>query len=299
MSFSYEDCRLCGRSCGVDRTETLGYCQMSDKLFVARAALHMWEEPIISGTRGSGTVFFSGCSLRCVYCQNREISRAESGLEIGCERLAEIMLELQDKGAHNINLVTPTHYAPTIKRAVMLSREMGLEIPIVYNTSGYDSVDTVKTLARTVDVYLTDFKYKLSKTAKKYSDAPDYSAVAGAALNEMVKSTGKVVLDGNGLIKRGTVVRVLVLPMHVAEAKLIISSLYKQYGDDIYFSIMNQYTPMKGAERPLDRKVTADEYSEVVDYAVSLGIKHAFIQEAEAQSDSFIPPFDNTGVIKV
>ncbi len=296
MSFSYENCTLCARKCGVDRTSTLGYCGMSDKLYAARASLHMWEEPIISGKCGSGTVFFSGCSLKCIYCQNREISRGESGLEISTERLSQIMLELQERGAHNINLVTPTHFAPTIKEAVRLARENGMQLPIVYNTSSYDSLETLKELEGTVDIYLADLKYHLKRTAKLLSDAENYPETAKAAIKEMVRQTGDAVLSKDGMLCRGTVVRILLLPSHVAEAKLLLKHLFDNYGDKIYISLMNQYTPPEGMSAPINRCVTNSEYRELTDYALELGLSRVFTQERESASESFIPPFDNSGI---
>jgi putative pyruvate formate lyase activating enzyme len=296
MSFSYEKCGLCGRNCGIDRNKTIGFCKMTSELFVSRAALHMWEEPIISGTNGSGTVFFSGCSLLCSYCQNREISRGVSGIGISVDRLSEIMLELQSKGAHNVNLVTPTHFAPSIKQAVKKARREGLAIPIVYNTSSYDSVEALRHLFGTVDIYLADFKYYFKQTAQKLSSAENYPEVAKKAIEEMVRQTGEPVIGEDGLLKKGTVVRILLLPGHVGEAKLIVNYLQKNYKNKIFVSLMSQYTPQSGMEKPLDRRVARSEYRELVDYAIKLGVDMAFIQDYESADESFIPPFDNTGV---
>lgn len=293
----YSRCMLCGHKCGVDRSERRGACGMSDELFVARAALHHWEEPPISGTRGSGTIFFSGCSLGCVYCQNREISRGESGIAITTERLTDIMLELREQGAHNINLVTPTHYAPTIAAAIDGARERGLSVPIVYNTSSYDTVEALKIMEGRVDIYLADLKYHKSETAKRLSHAENYPEVAQAAIAEMYRQVGDTVVDSDGIMERGVIVRVLLLPRHLAEAKLNVRRLYDSYGDGIYLSLMSQYTPPRGMEPPLDRLVTAEEYRELVEYAERIGVKNAFIQEHAAASESFIPPFDNSGVL--
>lgn len=298
MSLSYKNCNFCGRNCGVDRSLTTGYCGMTDKLYVARAALHFWEEPIISGRNGSGTIFFSGCSMKCIYCQNREISRGESGIFISTERLSEIMLELQSKGANNINLVTPTHYAKTVIDAIELAKKNGLIIPIVYNTSGYDSLETLKSLKGSIDVYLADFKYYLNSTSSKYSSAFNYPETVKSAIDEMVRQTDVPVIDKNGILKKGTVVRILLLPSHVAEAKLIVKYLWDKYGDKIYLSLMSQYTPMENAPKPLDRRVTRSEYRELVEYAEKIGVTLGFTQDETSQSDSFIPAFDNTGVIK-
>ena len=293
----YSRCMLCGHKCGVDRGARRGACGMSDELFVARAALHHWEEPPISGTRGSGTIFFSGCSLGCVYCQNREISRGESGIAITTERLTDIMLELCEQGAHNINLVTPTHYAPTIAAAIDEARERGLSVPIVYNTSSYDTVEALKIMEGRVDIYLADLKYHKSETAKRLSHAENYPEVAQAAIAEMYRQVGDAVVDSDGIMERGVIVRVLLLPRHLAEAKLNVRRLYDSYGDGIYLSLMSQYTPPRGMEPPLDRRVTAEEYRELVEYAERIGVKNAFIQEHAAASESFIPPFDNSGVL--
>jgi putative pyruvate formate lyase activating enzyme len=257
----------------------------------------MWEEPPISGTRGSGTVFFSGCSLGCVFCQNRDISRGVSGIRITTERLSEIMLELEDAGAHNINFVTPTHYVPTIREAIISARRQGLAIPIVYTTGSYDTPETLRSLDGLVDIYLPDFKYYRPETARLYSHAADYPAVARAAIAEMVRQTGRAELDADGLMTRGTVVRILLLPGHVAEAKLILHYLYATYGDSIYLSLMNQYTPMNGMKSPLDRRVTREEYDQLTDYALRLGVTNCFIQDGGTAEESFIPPFDNAGVL--
>ncbi len=293
----YSKCRLCMRECGVNRAAgEQGYCRSADKMKIARAALHMWEEPIISGTNGSGTVFFSGCSLGCIFCQNHKISNGNVGKEISTRRLVEIMWELKKKGAHNINFVTPTHYAPTIKEAVTAAKKNGFDLPIIYNTGTYDAAETIKMLDGVVDVFLPDFKYYLKKTAKAYSNAADYPEAARAAISQMYKQTGAPKLNENGLIESGVVVRILLLPAHLAEAKLTVKYLYSTYGDNIYISLMNQYTPMPNMQSPLDRKVTRSEYSELVEYAASLGITKAFIQDFGTAEDSFIPPFDNTGV---
>ena len=296
MKNEYFSCKLCAHLCGVNRANgEFGRCRMSDKLKIARAALHFWEEPPISGTRGSGAIFFSGCSLSCVYCQNSEISRGGKGKEISVERLSEIMLELSEKGAHNINLVTPTHFAPTIREALILAKEKGLSIPIVYNTSSYDTEETLRSLQGLVDVYLADCKYFRPESAKKYSRAENYPEVALLAIDEMVRQKPKPRFSGE-LMTGGVIIRILLLPQHVAEAKLILSKLYKRYGDKVYFSLMNQYTPQENAESPLNRTVTREEYRELVSYAEKLGVKNAFVQEGGTASESFIPKFDNEGV---
>lgn len=294
---AYNACRLCARECGVNRSAgQIGYCKMTDTLMVSRAAPHMWEEPIISGERGSGTVFFSGCSLGCIYCQNSDISRGRSGVAISTERLADIFVELSVKGVHNINLVTPTHYVPHVISAVKEARERGLTLPIVYNTASYETEKTLEMLSDTVDVFLADLKYYRDKTAGEYSFAPDYPDVARIAIAKMVAMTGAPVIR-DGIMLRGTVVRILLLPGHVAEAKLIVKHLYEAYGDKIYISLMNQYTPRGDLPSPLNRRVTSSEYSELVDYAIRLGVTNCFIQDDGTAEESFIPPFDNTGVL--
>lgn len=291
----YKSCGLCQRGCGVDRSVSVGFCGMGDVPKIARAALHFWEEPIISGRSGSGAIFFSGCSLSCEFCQNKDISRGRNGIEVSVERLSEIMLELRNKGAHNINLVTPTHFIPSVRDAIVLAKRGGLDIPIVYNTGSYDTVESLKTLSGLVDIYLPDLKYYTSRAAK-LSKAPDYPSVARAAIDEMVRQTGAPVIDGEGILRRGTVVRILLLPAHVAEAKLSLGYLYKTYGDKIYVSLMSQYTPSEGMAPPLDRRVTRAEYRELIAYADSLGIKNCFTQDIDSAKEEYIPAFDGTGV---
>ena len=290
-------CNICPRLCGVNRVAgERGYCASSSLVSVSRAAPHMWEEPIISGTGGSGTVFFSGCSLGCVFCQNRAISDGEAGKPLSDSRISEIMLELEAQGAHNINLVTPTHFAPTVISSVRLARERGMSLPIVYNTSSYDSVECIKMLADTVDIYLADYKYHLPRTAEKLSHAKDYPDVARAAIAEMVRQKPRPVIE-NGIMREGVIVRILLLPGHVAEAKLAVKYIYETYGDSVYISLMSQYTPMPNMTAPLDRRVSAAEYRELVDYATEKGVTRAFVQEGAAASESFIPAFDLTGIL--
>ncbi len=291
----YKNCRLCARLCGVDRTaeKPRGFCGMGDMPSVARASLHMWEEPIISGTRGSGTIFFSGCSLGCVYCQNREISMRDAeivGENLTDLALADVMLRLEERGAHNVNLVTPTHFVPSIIAAVNSARAGGLSLPIVYNTASYETVETIKMLEGTVDVYLADFKYYRNSSSAELSGAENYPEIARAAIAEMVRQKPTPVIE-DGIMKSGVVVRILLLPAHVAEAKLILKYLYLTYGDNIYISLMNQYTPPRGMRPPLDRTVTRAEYSELLDYAERLGVTNAFIQEGGTAKESFIPNF--------
>ena len=291
----YEKCNLCHRTCGVNRSTTKGYCGVGSSMLVSRAALHYWEEPIISGTNGSGTVFFSGCSLGCVFCQNRRISRGGVGKELTPDNLCEIMLRLQNEGAHNINFVTPTHFAPSIAKSIDIARGKGLTIPTVYNTGSFDTVQTLKMLDGRIDIYLPDFKFYRAETAKKLANAPSYPDLAREAIAEMVRQRPTPIIE-DGIMKSGVIVRILLLPSHLAEAKLAVKYLYSTYGDNIYVSLMNQYTPMPNMAKPLNRKVTSEEYDELVDYAARLGITNCFIQEGGTAEESFIPDFDNTGV---
>lgn len=295
-------CRLCPRNCGAKRDAgEIGICGQTDRIKAARAALHHWEEPCISGEAGSGTVFFSGCALHCVFCQNKSIASGTAGKYITIERLSEIFLELQAKGANNINLVTPGHFVPQIRKALIRAKERGLSLPIVYNTGSYEYADTLRQMEGLVDIYLPDFKYMDAGLAKRYSHAADYSDVAKMAIAEMVRQTGEAVFEGgneDGLMKRGTIVRHLVLPGCAEDSKAVIRYLYETYGDTVYISIMNQFTPMPYlAEYPeINRRVTEAEYEEVVDYAVSVGVECGFIQEGETAEESFIPAFDGEGI---
>lgn len=291
-------CNLCPRECMADRKNgQKGYCLSDDRIFIARADLHMWEEPCISGKCGSGTVFFSGCNLRCVYCQNYEIAAGQRGKLVSVSELAEIFLILQKKGAANINLVTPDHYVLQIAEAVVTAKEKGLLLPIVYNGSGYEKRDVIRKLSGIVDIFLTDFKYMDGLLAEKYSKAPDYPSVASEALDEMVKITGEPVFDENHMMQKGTIVRHLLLPAHKKNAKDVIRYVYETYGDRVYISLMNQYTPFERLKKDseykeLCRKVTKREYQTVVDYAIDLGVRNAFIQEGDTAKESFIPEFD-------
>ena len=286
-------CELCPRMCGVNRAiGQKGYCKTSCDLLVARCDLHMWEEPCISGEEGSGTVFFSGCSVGCVYCQNRKISGGERGKVMTTEELANEFLKLQERGANNINLVTPTHYVLHIIEALKIAKSKGLNIPIVYNTSGYERVETLKLLKDYVDIYLTDFKYIDKEIAKKYSNAEDYYEYAEKALDEMVKQQPRPILDENGIIKKGVIVRHLVLPGCIVDSKDILYYLYETYNDRIILSIMNQFTPLDLDRYPeINRKVNEEEYNEIIDWALELGIEQAYIQEGDTASESFIPEF--------
>lgn len=292
-------CTLCPRNCQVARKKgQKGFCQVSFLPKVARAALHFWEEPCISQGGGSGTVFFSGCNLRCVYCQNRKIAEGVYGKEITIDRLAAIFLELQEKGANNINLVTPSHYVVQIIEALDIARNKGLNLPIVYNSSAYEKVDTLKQLEGYVDVYLPDFKYMDSSLSRKYSHAADYGNIAKEAIAEMVSQVGECVFDEEGRILKGVIVRHLVLPGFLEDSKQIISYLYNTYGNRIFISILNQFTPMPYLKNypEINRKLTEREYDEVVDYAIEIGVENGFIQEGDTAKESFIPEFEGEGV---
>ena len=295
----YENCLLCPRKCGINRsTGQTGVCGVSSEIKVARAALHYWEEPCISGKRGSGAVFFSGCSLHCVFCQNREISDGKEGKVISKEQLSDIFIELAGKGANNINLVTPGQYIPDIVWAVNDAKSRGMKLPIIYNTSGYENVTELKLLEGIVDVYLPDFKYMDSTLSARYSRAKDYPSVAKQALSEMVRQQPDVVIDdATGLIQKGVIVRQLLLPGHVNDAKAVLKYLYDTYHDHVYISMMSQFTPIALKDYPeINRTVTKREYERLVNYALEIGITNAFIQEGDVAKDSFIPAFDCEGV---
>lgn len=324
MDSGYEalmrECTLCPRNCRADRLGgRTGYCGQTAEIRAARAALHYWEEPCISGEEGSGAVFFSGCVLRCVFCQNREIACGRAGKTVSVERLAEIFLELQEKGANNINLVTPTHFVPQTALALERAKENGLHIPVVYNTGSYEKVETLRRMDGLVDIYLPDLKYVSPGLGERYSNAPDYFQAASAAITEMVRQVGKPVFEekksgsvgqeerpvpesgedgAEGLMKKGVIVRHLLLPGCGADSRKVIRYLHETYGNDIYISIMNQYTPIgKFAKQPeLNRRITDREYDRIVDYAIEIGVECGFIQEGETAEESFIPAFDGEGL---
>lgn len=298
------ECGLCPRRCPVDRRAgERGFCGMTEEVFVARVAPHFWEEPCISGKNGSGTVFFSGCNLRCVYCQNHKIAAGKAGKLMSVRELSEAFLSLQEAGCHNINLVTPSHYVPQIAEALRLA---GVGIQVVYNTSSYECVETLRQMDGLVDIYLADFKYLDAGLAKQYSHAADYPQTAKAALREMVRQTGGAEYAVNtsvirnateypdgAYMRRGVIVRHLLLPGQTEEAKRVLRYLYETYGDTIAISILNQYTPLPhvAAYPELNRPVTGAEYEEVVEFALELGIGHGFLQEGQTASESFIPEF--------
>ena len=294
MNNILKNCMLCPRKCGVNRYEKVGYCGAGNKIKLAYYSLHEWEEPVISGTKGSGTIFFSNCNLRCIYCQNKKISIDGYGKEITNKKFEEIVLKLQDMGAHNINLVTPTHFVPNIQKVLKKIKNKELHIPVVYNTSSYETIGALKMMSGLVDIYLADLKYYDDHIANLYSGCLNYFENATLAIDEMYRQVGKFELDEKTeLMKKGLIVRVLILPGHIDDAKKIIEYLYKTYGDDIIISIMSQYTPVNYCiYQNLNRKLTKAEYKEVVDYALKLNVKYAFIQEGESASESFIPDFN-------
>ena len=301
-----ENCTLCPRKCGINRSisnispenSRLGYCGQTDRVKLARAALHYYEEPCISGNKGSGAVFFSGCNLGCVFCQNQSISHENYGKEISVERLAAIFKELQKKSAHNINLVTPTHFVPLIIEAVKLARSEGLSIPIIYNTSSYETCENIQLLDGYVDIYLPDFKYWDNELASKYSNAKNYRDFAIKSIDMMIAQKPVQKYDDDGIMQEGVIVRHMILPGHTKDSMRIIEYLYKTYGNSISLSLLSQYTPLKHVEKypELNRKITKREYNKVVDYALSLGVSNAFIQEGDAVGESFIPDFNLEGI---
>lgn len=292
-----KNCKLCPRNCGINRYQRKGFCGGNDKVKIARASLHYYEEPSISGDFGSGTIFFSGCNLKCIYCQNKEISTNNFGIEVSIKRLSEIMLELQEKGAHNINLVTPSHYIPQIIKAIKKAKQNGLQIPIVYNTSGYEKKESIQLLKGYIDIYLPDFKYFNEEAAIKYSKAPNYQQYAKEAIKEMVNQVGSCVFSNDGLLKKGVIVRHLMLPTLKEDTKQILKYLYENFRDDIYISIMNQYTPPKEIKvQELKTPIANNDYNEIIEYALDLGITNAYCQMDGTISESFIPEFNLEGV---
>ena len=291
-------CNLCPWNCNVDRDKTFGYCGAPNDMVIARYSRHMWEEPVISGDRGSGTIFFSYCNMRCCFCQNYELSELHKGIVVGIEEFSDIVIDLQNSGVHNINLVTPTMYVPYIIKGLDIAHGRGLSLPVIYNTSSYENVDTIKMLDGYVDIYLPDLKYYDDELALKYSNCSNYFKYASLAIDEMVNQVGKVVIDNMGIMKRGVIVRHMIMPGHIMDSKRIIKYLYDKYHDDIIISIMNQYTPVRNSKYiELNRRVSDFEYDEVVNYAYDLGVRHAFIQEGTSQDSSFIPDFDKFRVL--
>lgn len=300
----YENCTLCPRECKVNRGQQVGVCKAKNQVALARAALHYWEEPCISGTSGSGAVFFSGCAMHCVFCQNEEIANGNVGLAIDDGRLVEIFLELQDQGANNINLVTAGHFLPHVIWAVEHARNQGLTIPIVYNTGSYEKVDSIKRLEGIVDIYLPDFKYWDKKISKRYCHAENYADIASMAIAEMVRQQPKSAFYDKSseehLMSQGVIARHLLLPGQLHDSMQILKFLYGMYGNDIYYSLMSQFTPLSNVDNypELKTRVSKEAYDALVDYALRLGIKNGFTQEREVARESFIPHFDYEGVRK-
>jgi putative pyruvate formate lyase activating enzyme len=290
-----DECRLCPRNCLINRTKgEFGYCGAPGEMIIARYSLHMWEEPVISGENGSGTIFFSYCNLKCIFCQNYEISEMHKGRIVSVEEFCDICLELEKRRASNINLVTGCMYVPLIVKGIKMARDKGLSIPIVYNTSGYENIDTIKMLEGVIDIYLPDLKYMDSELGLRYSGVRNYFECASETIMEMYRQVGKCKFDNMGMLKKGVVVRHLMLPGSIIDSKNVIEYLYKEYGDNIYISIMNQYTPLRKLKYDcLNRKVTNKEYDEVIEYAYNLGVRNAFVQEEGTVDESFVPNFDN------
>ena len=292
-----ESCMLCPHNCRVNRSiGNKGRCKCEDKLKIALASLHMFEEPCISGTAGSGTVFFTNCNLNCIYCQNYEISQAGKGIEITVEKLAEIFISQQEKGAHNINLVTPTMYVMQIIEAIKIARANGLKIPIIYNSNGYENVDTIKLLNGYIDVYLPDLKYYTNELSKKYSKIDNYFEYATKAIKEMYNQVGNAEFNENGLIKKGIIIRHLVLPNHIQNTKNILKWISNNMPKDVYVSVMAQYFPTYKAkdDNLINRKLTNKEYKEVVNYLYSLDLQNGYIQELGSHEEEYVPDFNLT-----
>ena len=294
------DCTLCPRNCHANRLNgEIGFCKQTAEITAARAALHFWEEPCISGDCGSGTVFFSGCNLQCVFCQNHSIAIGQTGQIISPEHLADIFLQLQEKGAANINLVTGAHFIPQITHSLQTAKDNGLHIPVVYNSSGYEKVSSLLLLEGLIDIYLPDLKYFSHELSLKYSHAADYFSQASAAISEMFRQVGTPCFDETtGLMKKGVIVRHLLLPGQSKDSKKVLRYLHNTYGNDIFVSIMNQYTPLSHvASYPeLNRKITETEYRKIISFAEQIGIQNGFIQEGETASESFIPEFSGEGL---
>ena len=290
-------CELCPRMCRVDRVKNFGFCKAGENLCVALVSLHKWEEPCLVGERGAGTIFFAHCNLKCVYCQNFSISCEGYGAEISVERLAEIFLEQQSRGAANVELVTPTHYAEKICAAIDIAKSRGLRLPIVWNSNGYENISTLELLRGRVDIFLPDVKYFSDAAAKNFSAAPNYFPIAQAAVKKMFELVGSAQVV-NGQMIRGVIVRHLVLPNFRRDAMKIVDWLYETFGDEIFISLMNQYTPIFRAfeYKKISRKLTTFEYQSVVDHAAELGVKNCFVQVGKTADEKFIPNFNLDGV---
>ena len=290
-----KNCKLCPHKCGINRVDgKIGRCKSGDKIKIALASLHFFEEPCISGKNGSGTIFFSNCNLNCIYCQNHEISQQSKGKEITVEHLAEIFLKQQNKGANNINLVTPTMYVPQIIKAIKIAKINGLKIPIIYNSNGYENVETIKLLKGYIDVYLPDLKYYSNELGERYSNISNYFEVATSAIKEMYKQVGTPEFDENGLIKKGIIIRHLVLPNHIQNTKNILKWIKENMQDDVYVSIMAQYFPTYKAKEDnlLNRKLTNKEYNEIEKFLFTLNLENGYMQELGEHEEEYVPDFD-------
>ncbi|MDI3476571.1 MAG: putative pyruvate formate lyase activating enzyme [Thermoanaerobacterium sp.] len=291
-------CNICPRNCNVDRSTKIGFCGMLSEIKVAKAYLHKWEEPCISGTRGSGTVFFTGCNLKCVFCQNYKISQKNFGINVLPEKLADIFMNLEKSGAHNINLVSPTIFIPKIKESIIIARNKGLNIPIVYNSNAYENIESLKTLDGLIDIYLPDLKYYSNETALKYSRAPYYFKYATKAILEMYRQVGNPVFDNEGIMKKGMIIRHLILPGKLNETKEILKWISDNLPKEIYVSLMGQYTPFYNANKyqELNRRISNKEYEEAIEYFFEIGLENGFVQDNESASESYIPDFDLEGI---
>lgn len=294
----YKNCKLCPRECGIDRSKVIGACKATDKVKVALASIHNYEEPCISGSEGSGTVFFSNCNLRCVYCQNFEISRDGFGKEITVERLAEIFLEQQKRGVNNINLVTPTMYVDSIIEAIKIAKNNGLTIPIVYNSSGYEKAETIKKLSGYIDVYLPDFKYATNRLSLKYSGVNNYVESVVPAINEMIRQVGKPVFNEKGIMTKGVIIRHMILPNNVLNTKMVLKKIKEEFKDNTLISVMAQYFPSGDAEKypEINRKITAEELEEVENYLEELEMDNGYIQELGEHEEEYVPTFDLSNI---
>ena len=294
-----ESCTVCARNCSVNRAYgNLGFCKSGASIKLAKAYGHMWEEPCISGKNGSGTVFFSNCNLRCVFCQNHDISQENIGKEVSIKRLSEIFLEQQARGFHNINLVNPTHYIPQIISALDIAKSKGLSIPVVYNSNGYENIESIKKLKGYVDVYIPDLKYFNDKYAIKYSKAPNYFNIASNTILEMVNQVGECEFDDEGIMTKGVIIRHLMLPGLLFDSKKVVDYIYKTFGDKVYLSLMNQYTPMfKAKDYPeIDKPLNPKHYDSLIDHCIDLGYKNAFIQESGTNNTTYVPDFNLQGI---
>lgn len=290
-----KSCNICPHRCKVNRLDgKIGRCKCDDKVKIALASIHHYEEPCISGENGSGTIFFSNCNLNCIYCQNYEISQQGKGKIISIEHLAEIFVNQQKKNVNNINLVTPTMYVPQIIEAIKIARNNGLNIPIIYNSNGYENVETIKMLEGYIDIYLPDLKYYSNKISKKYSNIDNYFEIAINAIKEMQKQVGNPVFDNNGIIKKGVIIRHLILPNHLLNTKNILKYIKENFNEDTYISLMAQYFPTYKAKEDkfINRKLTKKEYKEIESYLYSLDIKNGYIQDLGEHEEEYVPNFD-------